>query len=314
MQAMGSSGYIAFVEESTWGVTPTTPQLKRLSNTVYGESLTGSADTLKSNAISSNRGSADVISAQIKSQGSLPFELGANDQFGTILKCLLASNPTTTGAGPTYTHVIKRGKIRKSLTIEKGFTDINQYAVFTGVVPNSMNISLDPNGSATGSLDVMAKDFNFNQTPLDATLSESVHSVYANFEAAVLEGGVSAQVVNADFTITNDLFDTRVIGSRYSANIGLGRGSIEGNISFLFEDQTYVDKWLNSTETSLKFTYTKGNDSLSFEFPRCKYVGEGMPKIETDQGILINLKFIALVDSVTNTDIIVTLVNEQATI
>lgn len=314
MQSMGSSGYIAFTEESTWGVTPTTPSMIRLSNNVYGESLGGSTDVLKSNAISSNRGSADVINGQIKSQGSVPFELGADDSFGSILKCLLGSNAVTTGAGPTYTHVLKRGKLRKSLTIEKGFTDVNQYAVFTGCVINSMNISLDPNSLATGSFDVMAKGFDFNQTPLDATLTSDVHKVYANFQAGVLEGGVSAKVVNADFTLTNDLFDTRIIGSRESANIGLGRGSLEGNITFLFEDQTYIDKWLNSDETSLKFTYTNGVNSLSFEFPRCKYVDDVMPKIESDQGVLIKLKFIALVDSVENTDIIVTLVNSKATI
>jgi hypothetical protein len=121
-------------------------------------------------------------------------------------------------------------------------------------------------------------------------------------------------VLNLNFNITNGLYDARIVGSRESANIGAGKSEITGEISVMFEDLTYFNKWLNETETSIKLTYTNGTSTCEFNFPRVKYSGPGSREIESQEGVVLNLKFRALVDSTEGSDVVITLINDEATV
>jgi hypothetical protein len=310
-QAIGSAAQIAIIEETVWGTTPATPQMKVLSAALYGENLVGEAGELVSNSINPNRGVADTRNGQIKVAGSIPFELPV-EGLGTVLKGVMG-DVDTTGTGP-YTHVFKRGTTLPSFTIEKGFTDIGQYFIYKGCKFGSLSLNVAPDGLAQGSIDVMGKNVTVAQTPLDATPTTFTHKAYANFEGALLEGGSAAKLLNLNFNITNGLYDARIVGSRESANIGAGKSEITGEISVMFEDLTYFNKWLNETETSIKLTYTNGTSSCEFNFPRVKYTGAGSPAIESQEGVILNLKFRALVDVAEASDVVITLINDEATV
>ncbi len=314
-QAVGSAASIRYVEEVTWGVTPTTPAMKVLSASLYGESLKSSADELVSNAINPNRGILDTRGGQVKVSGSVPFELSTNG-MGTILKGVLGSNVSSAQNVTTlkYTHTMKRGTTVPSFTIEKAFTDISQYFVYRGCRIGGMSLNVNPEGIASGTFEVMGKNIATSSTPLNSTLISSVHKMYANFEGGLLEGGVAAKLLNFSFNISNGLYDSRIVGSRESAQIGVGKSEITGQITVMFEDLTYFSKWLNETESSLKLKYINGLNSCEFNFPRVKYNGEGSPAIETQEGIVLNLNFRALVDNALATDVVITLINDEVTV
>ncbi len=310
-QAVGGAAQIAYIEESVWGTTPATPQMKVLSAGTYGESLVAESGELVSNTISPISGTTDTRNGQLKISGSIPFELPVNG-LGSIIKGVMGS-VVTTGTGP-YTHVFKRVATKPSFTIEKGFTDIGQYFIYKGCKFGSMSLSVAPDGLATGTIEVMGKNITTSSTPLDATPTTFTHKAYANLDASLLEGGVAAQLLNFSFNIANGLTDSRIVGSNESANIGSGKSEVTGEISVMFEDLTYFTKWLNETETSIKLTYTLGTESCEFNFPRVKFNGAGSPAIDSQEGIVLNLKFRALIDPTEGTDVVITLINSEATV
>lgn len=312
-QATGSASRITLQLEEAWGVLPTTPAMIEINAATYGESLTAESDELVSNAINPNRGILDARNGQLKVSGSVPFELPVQNAeliFYGLLGNYVQKDVTVAGQ-PKKQKVFKRGPTLPSFLIEKGFTDIGQYFQYLGCRINNLQITVEPNGLATGSFEVMGKEPQNSTTSFDNTPTKFVHKVFAGIDGVILEGAVGAQFTNFSFNITNGLYDSRVIGSRYSANIGPGTSEVTGDLSIMFEDVVMYNKWLNETQTDLKLTFTLGNDSVEFSFPKVKLNGEASPKIESQEGINITFNWRALVDvGGTNSDVVITVIND----
>lgn len=312
-QATGSASRISLQLESTWGVLPSTPAMIEINAATYGESLTTESDELVSNAINPNRGILDSRNGQLKISGSVPFELPVQNAeliFFGLLGSYVQTD-ITVGGQPKKQKVFKRGPTLPSFLIEKGFTDINQYFRYLGCRINNLQLTVEPNGLATGSFEVMGKQPANSTTSFDATPTQYVHNVFAGIDGVILEGALGAQFTNFTFNITNGLYDSRVIGSRYSANIGAGKSEVTGELSIMFEDVVMYDKWLNEEQTDLKLTFTLGDNSVEFAFPKVKLNGEASPKIESQEGINITFKWRALVDvGGTNSDVVITVIND----
>ena len=310
-QASGSNGYVAYGEETTYGSTPGSPSLTLLKGATYGEALGGSVAEVRSNAISNVRDIQDVKGGNVDAGGSIPFELALND--GVILKHLLGDTVQTTGTGP-YTHVIKRGALPTSLYIEKGFTDVAQYVLFNGVRIESLQLNVQPEGLIAGSLEVKAAAITRGTSSVDATPTDLGHNAIIHHEADLVEeGGAAAILLGLEFTITNNLDQEKFrVGSRYRTSMPEGVGECTGTVTFQFEDETYFNKWINETASSLEFRFTQGTSSITFLFPNIKYTGDAVPKIETDKGIITALPFRAIHDAVENSDVVITLVNGQS--
>lgn len=310
-QATGAHAQLSYVEETTFGTTPGSPAMKLLKAATYGATLGADIEELQSNSINSSRAVEAARGGNITVAGSLPFELPALG-FGTILKHVLGAN-VTTGTGP-YTHTIKRGALPVGLTIEKGFTDISQYLVYTGCRFNSMALSLSPQGIVTGSLEVAGQDEAASGTSLGSP-SSVAHNPFVHHEATVLEGGGAADILGLEANITNNLkVDNFVVGNRNIVSLPAGKGDATGTVTFLFEDLVKYNKWLNETESSLKVTYSDGTNSIEFFWPKVKFFGGASPAIDTDQGIVLTMNFRAIYDSTEATDLKVTIINTEATI
>jgi hypothetical protein len=314
-QATGSNAQIIWGEESTYG-TPPLGAGTLFQSATYGESLSGNIEELRSNAISNTRAVQGVKPGNINCAGSIPFELSSLG-MGTLFKHLMGGTPITTGTGP-YTHSIKRGALPVGLSIEKGFTDITQYDLYLGSRIQSCNISAAPEGLVTGAFEFVSKSHSYSGTSFDATPTELGHGMIAHHEATIVEeGGSAVTLLGLDFNITNNL-DTsrRGIGSQTIASLPEGLGEITGTITFLFEDLTYINKWVNGTESEIEVAFGDGSgNTIGFYFPRVVYTGEGAPKIETAQGLVTVLNWRAIYDGVTHlTDCRINLNNGEATI
>lgn len=214
-----------------------------------------------------------------------------------------------------YTHKIVRGALPVGLTIEKGFTDINQYFPYTGCKIESMSMSVNPTGLVTGSMDIKGKGSGTaSGTPLDATPDDPGFAIIAHHEASsVLEGGAAATILGFELALANNLdADKFQVGSQYRASLPEGLGELTGTITFLFEDLTYYNKWANATETSIRIRFTQGAGYVDIYLPRVRYTGDGAPKIETAGGIVLAMNFRAIYSSVEASDIVVTFTNGEA--
>jgi hypothetical protein len=311
-QASGSNAQVIYGEESTYGTAASSGIFWK--GATYGESFGGSTEELQSEAINASRSVQDTKAGNISVGGSIPFELSTVG-MGTILKHLMGSNATT-GAGP-YTHTMKRGALPTGLTIEKGYTDITQYEMFTGCKIDSMALSLNPEGLVTGTFEFSGQDQAASGSSFDASPTDLGHTVIAHHEATTVEeGGGAAVLLGFELNIANNLDKSKYqVGSQYIASLPEGKGDCTGTVTFMFEDLTYYNKWLNETATSLDITLTDtASNTIRFYMPNVKYTGDGSPKIESAQGVVIALNWRAIYDATEATDVEIVLVNGEATI
>ena len=310
-QAVGALAYLAYVPEVTWNTTPGTPSLIQLKAGVYGESMGMEIDEHISNSINSKRAVETVRGGNKHFKGSIPIEFAALG-LGTLLKHALGP-VSTSGAGP-YVHVIKRGALAAGMTIEKGFTDLAQYFMFTGCKPEKLSGSVSPSGIFTGSLDFVGGGMTTATSPLDASLTASTHTPFMEHEAVVTEGGSGVTVLGFDFEITNNIDEVLAVGSRVPVALTEGKGDCTGNLTLMFENMTAFNKFLNETATEAKIVFTNGANILEFYFPEIRYIGDAVPKIANAQGVVVPLKFRAIYDTSELTDVKITLTNTESTI
>lgn len=235
----------------------------------------------------------------------------------TSLPAGTVSDTDITVSGSLYTHTIKRGPLPIGLVFEKGFTDISQYFPYIGNKIEQLQIAVNPTGLVTGSIDLKGRGPGTpSATPLDATPTDPGFETIAHHEASsVLEGGTAAVILGLEMAIGNALdTDKFQVGSKYRASLPEGQGTAKGTITFLFEDLTYYNKWLNGTETSIKIIFTQGAKSVAVYYPRVRYTGDGAPKIESAGGIVNAMSFSAFYSSVEGSDVVVTITNNETAI
>ena len=106
---------LAFVEEVTFGVTPSTPTLEEIRYT--GESLKQSTTVARSTEIRSDRQVPDVVRTQVGADGDVNFELYAGDPMEKFVGYALQAGAKvagSTGASLTVTVVATAGTFTAS--------------------------------------------------------------------------------------------------------------------------------------------------------------------------------------------------------
>lgn len=221
------------------------------------------------------------------------------------------SDADITVSATQYKHIIKRGTLPAGLAIEKAFTDINQYFVYTGCKISQMSLNIANSGFVTGSFDVLGKDESASGATV-GTPTEPAHSPVVHHEASIEEGGAPATILGLDANITNEIKDDDFkVGSRYRATLQEGKGNATGTITVQFDNLTYYEKWLNETESSLKAVFTVTGGSIEFYWPKIKYFGDLGANLESAQGIVMPLSFRAVKDTTEDSDVVITIVNTE---
>jgi len=314
VQASGALATVMYVDEVTYGVTPASPSMHQLLAATPGVSLKENIQELVSNALNGSRSILAARAGNRSVAGALPVELPI-EGLGRLL--VHAIGPVvTTGAGP-YTHVIKRGALPVGISFEIGYPDITQYQVFSGCRLGGLNLSVPDSGLITGSLDVIGQAASaFTGTPLDASPTVPEHDPYAEIDATFEEGGAafSNKMTALTMALTNNLEPRPVAGSARIVSANAGRGTMRGQITSIFDSPALINKALAETESSLKATFTRGANSLEVFMPSVKYFGDAGAGIETDQGLLVTLDYVATYDVTEATDIRVTIVNDESAI
>lgn len=297
--SFATGGYhgISYVEEVTFGDTPSTPEMIKLRHTDC--SLVLSKDSFASEELRSDRKISDLRHGTFQVSGDIGFELsyGEYDEF---LSAALFNDWDT--------NVLKDGIDEKFFTIEREFSDITQYGIFTGCYMNTFSLSVASNAIVTGSFSVVGKSTSYSGTPLDATPTASqTNSPFDSFTGTLDEGGSTIGVVTSvDISVENGVEPTFVVGSNSSARNVAGRSTVTGTVTAYFEDASLLNKFINETESSMKLTLGDGiSESYTIEIPRLKYSG-GDNSVSDEGPIEMSLPFQGLYDSVEDATIVIT--------
>lgn len=296
--ATGSRHDMAYVAESTFGTTPTTPVFVPIRHT--GTTLGLSKDAIESEELRQDRQIAHYRHGNKSVSGDVNIELSYGS-FDDLLQATLA--------GSWASDVLLAGTTRRSFTIERHHSDINKYLRSTGCSFNSMSLSVAPNSMVTGSFSIIGKSFTVASTAISGATysSESTSAPFDSFTGSVNEGGSSVAVVTGiELSVDNGMEALYVVGSDETLLPSIGKSTVTGSITAYFENSLLIDKFISETASSLEFTLTdQAGNSYIFELPNVKY-NSGNPEVGGPGAITVSLDFVALYDSGTGSQIQIT--------
>ena len=202
-------------------------------------------------------------------------------------------------------NVLANGVTQSSLSFEKKFlvdTATYNYFRYTGMVPNTMNLSISAGEIITGGFEFMGKGGTVAATAIasstypDAT-ANNVMSASSHVGALSLGSFATAKILKIDMSATNNLMAAKVIGSLDNADIGAGQFNVSGNIQIYFEDETVYSAYLNATEMAMSVTMGTGTGKkYTIDLPRIKFSDGEVIASGQNSYVMANMSFQALGD------------------
>ena len=306
--ADGSRHSMRFVPEVTYGVTPATPAFDIIRHT--GTTLGLSKEALQSEEIRDDRQIADFRHGARQVGGDISIELSYGS-FDDILEALLGGT-WTVDAPALGTDQLKAGTTRRSFTVERYFGDIltadKPFHRFTGVEFNTLQLQINANAMITGTIGVVGKDMTTDTVIVTgATYNPATTtSPLDSFTGTLNENGTPIAVITEiQLNLDNGLDPRFVVGSKTTLRPSIGRSNVSGQITAYFENSLLLEKFINETESDIEFNLPDGaGNNLKVILPRIKYNG-GQPDVQGEGPITLSMPFQALLDSTTNTNIII---------
>lgn len=210
----------------------------------------------------------------------------------------IASSTLTIVGKKTY--VPTTSHTNKYFTVEHWFSDISESESFVDCKVNTVAVAITPTGMATVDFGFIGRsqDLSASQyftTPTAATTT----GVTAGANGLLMVSGATVgNVTGISFDINGNMTREDVIGSSSSPDIFAGSILVSGQITILFEDDTYSQMFEDETEASIAVALTTSNDAaadfVSFVMPRIKVGGNS--KDDGQKGIVQTLPFTALFD------------------
>lgn len=259
--------------------------LRRVSST-----LALNKDAFTSNEVRPDQQVADMRHGVKRAGGQISGELSRttyDDLIAAALRSTWASNEVTNGV------------LKPSFTIEQVYPDLDISEVFTGMRVGDMAVSMPPTGMATVTFGFQGQ----NMTTASAASSPVFVSPTAASTTSILSAvngtmsidGVGSTIVTGlDFSLTNNLNSTPVVGSTTVPEIFYGRSIVTGNVSAYFDSVTLLNAFINESTVRLSAQLT-GTDSTSLTFKMNKVKLNGASKsIGADGGVIVSFPFQAL--------------------
>lgn len=190
-----------------------------------------------------------------------------------------------------------------SFTIEDGYTDISQYLTYTGMKVNSLDLEVPPDGMVNVTFGFLGKTL---ATPSGSSgdgspTAASTNSPFSGIDASsIAEGGsVLGDCLVSDISLSfaNGGQHEYGLGSASACNISQGRFRVTGTCTLYFEDATYLNKFLNETESSLQFLLLDPDGNPFWcDLHRIKYTA-GKPQPNGENSVMLPMDITALRDS-----------------
>jgi hypothetical protein len=202
---------------------------------------------------------------------------------------------------------VKSGTVQETFSIERAFTDISQFLLFSGCAVDQLKLTVKPEALIDAAFTIIGKDMV--QAAVSAATSVTpapTNSPFDAFTGVLEEGGAALGIVTSlDLTIANGRKGTSAIGQKTALFLSDGQFGVTGSASIYFEDAVALNKFLNETESAIdvKLLDPNGTDFHRFRVPRVKYTGGELDN-PADGPVMLSLPFTGLADPVSGASFI----------
>jgi hypothetical protein len=195
--------------------------------------------------------------------------------------------------------VVKQGTALFSYSIEKGFTDIDQYGLYRGCVVNTLTLDVATDGVVTGTLAFIgsgADAFVAASNETGTVTAPSYAEPFSSHESEILIDGLDDCIVTGlSISIDNGVVANYSLCGPEAVSAIADRLNATGTLTMLFESDVHVAKFISEATATLKFTLSSGGNSYEFYFPKIKYTGGDTP-VSGGGVVSISMPFQALYD------------------
>jgi hypothetical protein len=270
---------LAFVRETTPGVTPATPAY--LVARITSEGLNYNPTTQLSNELNPDRQVTDVIVSGGSSGGDVSYEISRNPWFEEMMSAVLGNDWDETLAdrlevGP----LLKTYTIEKRFTIDGGIPEYDYHRIIEAAV-DAMTLTFTPGGPNTGSVTILGGTYSRQDT-------EIVGSTYGDpGQKPVMIGSevfpIKITIASVDYTgwclsaltvnFKNNARAIECLGTVGAAEVVLGRFEAEVTAQIYVQSATkeLMDAFLLGQEIAFEFTTADSlGNSYLFQFPRIR--------------------------------------------
>lgn len=292
--ANGSERRVAYVPETTFGTTPTTPSFKLLR--ITGGALRTQKSTTVSDEIRPDRNVTDVLMTAQDVVGGYDFEF-SSDSFDDLLQAVLRGTWTS--------NVLKNGTVARSFFFEEmsPLGAASAFSRFSGVVPNTLNLNFPSRGLITGSVGMMGRQ----ETPGAVIITGATYATTGTTQPATSSaniGGITVTGVTTPYrmrslelTISNDLRIRDELGSLYSDVFGAGRCAVSGRILTYFESHDQYQAFLAHSSGGISMTFgVEANKRYTLSLPNFRTLDAERQPGTNSSDFMLNLPFQAVFD------------------
>lgn len=229
------------------------------------------------------------------------FVTAVSGQVVTVATTLVTEAATT----PTMSgHRITNGVYRHSFSIERSHNDVSQFFLYKGMVANTMEVNFESGEPVTCNLQFVGKDETLTQTTNSTPAASSaptkpIFNATSTVGEMLIDGvavaGCLIQSVN--FTLDNQTEGKTGVGTLGFCD-AVGRSiDLTGEIVMYFNDETYYEKYLNSTSFGLTIQLVDGDGNMyAFHLPKVKFNEGAVNVTGKDDDVNIEGSFVAIMD------------------
>ncbi len=206
---------------------------------------------------------------------------------------------------------------RQTFSFERDMTDVGSKLVYTGMEPNTMELSVEVGSIVTGSFGFIGMSHDVRDgasflpgTPAQSQAFEVMNSV--TDVGTIYENGVnllanSSFIKSMSISLNNNARGQKAVGRLGNAGVGLGEFEITGTMQVYFESSAYYRKWLDGVRTSLTMGLVDaaGNGYL-IELDKVKFKDGALTDAGNSDDVMLDLPFDAFYDAATGRGIRIT--------
>jgi len=199
---------------------------------------------------------------------------------------------------------IRTGVAKRSFSIERANNDVSQFFLYTGMTPNTLEMTIEAGSPIMANLAFIGEDEALAQTtastgaPTALPVTPILNAVSSVGEIAIDGAALSSCLLQkVDFTL-----DNQVAGKTGVAKLGFCDADAKyilmgGSISMYFNDETYYNRYLNSAAFSLSITLTDSlGNSYNLYLPECKFDSATANVTGKDDDVMVEGTFVAIMD------------------
>ena len=232
--------------------------------------------------------------------------------------------PASDTSGTIYTHVIKGStSLPAGFSLEKGFVDAGVYIPFLGCRIARVGLNFNIDQIAAGTWEIMSRlcgDPQQASMNTGASPTRPTEKPFTGAQIQVYEGSSLTLLGTArslSTTIDNNFYGDRgfVLGSTTRNNLKPGDRITELSGTFQFKDQELYQAAVRGDGTAVRVIAGNGVYSVQLDYPNFQFLPNNTTPKATDAGpIEITANGEGLPDSVTGTDVYVTIKTPEASI